>query len=175
MNKAALFMLVGMITAIEADAQASLSPSPTAPKIDGSVSAGEYEYSTTVNGIKVSAILGDEGNLYLAVEARTSGWVALGTGSLAMKGSRLYMAAMRDGKPVFSEFMAAGHGTAPVKDTVASSWAVGSSGGSTTLELAVPSSAALSDGSLKIIFSYSTSPDFRIKHRSRGSLSIAIK
>ncbi len=175
MNKAAIFMLVGMIAAIEADAQASLTPSAKAPGIDGSISAGEYEYSTTVNGIKIGATLGSDGKLYLAVEARTSGWVGLGTGSLAMIGSRLYMGAIRDGKPAFSEFMAAGHGTAPAKDAVAASWALGSSGGATTLELALPSSAAISDGSIKIIFSYAASPDFRVKHRARGSASFAIK
>lgn len=174
MNKKSLALVLGIVGTLQAETQASLSPSQKTPKIDGAIEAGEYEYTTKINGMNVSATLGLDEKLYVAVEAPTSGWVALGTGSLVMSGSRLYFGAVRDGRPTFSEMTAAGHGAVPAKSTIALSWAVNSSGGSTRLELAVPSREAMSDGVIKIIFSYAASPDFRVKHRARGALSFTI-
>lgn len=175
MNKKSLILLLGILGTLQAETQARLSPSQKTPKVDGSIEVGEYEYNTTVNGMKISATLGSDEKLYLAVDAPTSGWVALGTGSLVMNGSRLYFGVIRDGKPTFAEMTAAGHGAAPAKNTVALAWALSSAGNSTRLELAVPSREALSDGMLKIIFSYSSSPDFRVKHRARGALSFTVR
>jgi hypothetical protein len=175
MKRTALFFAVGIIAAVEASAQASLSASAALPKIDGSIASSEYAYNTTINGMKLGATLGTDGMLYLAIQAPTSGWVAVGTGGLIMNGSRLYFGAIQDGKPAFAEMTGAGHGAVPAKTAVVKKWAVASAGGATTLELVLPSSDAIWKGQVNSIIAYSNAPDFRMRHREQGSISYTIK
>lgn len=175
MKRTALIFAVGIIAAVEASAQASLSASASLPKIDGTIASGEYAYNTTINGMKVGATLGTDGMLYLAIQAPTSGWVAVGTGGLIMNGSRLYFGAIQNGKPAFAEMTGAGHGAVPAKTTVVKKWAVASAGGSTTLELVLPSSDAIWKGQVNSIIAYAGAPDFRVRHREQGSITYAIK
>jgi len=175
MKRALVFALAGMIAAAGAGAQASLSPSASLPKLDGVIGSGEYAYNTAINGIELGATLGTDGMLYLAVQAPTSGWVAVGTGGLVMNGSRLYFGAIQDGKPAFAEMAGAGHGAVPAKTAVVKKWAVASSGGKTTLELVLPSGDAVWKGSVNSIFAYSMAPDFRTRHSAKGSISYEIK
>jgi hypothetical protein len=175
MKRTAIVVAAAIIAAVEATAQASLSPSAKLPKLDGIIGSGEYAYETTVNGMKLGATLGTDGMLYLAVQAPTSGWVSVGTGGLIMNGSRLYFGAVQDGKSVFAEMTGAGHGAVPAKTTVVKKWAVASAGGATTLELVLNSSDAVWKGAVNSIFAYSNAPDFRMRHRDQGSISYAIK
>jgi hypothetical protein len=167
--------LFAIIAAVEVSAQGSLAPSASLPKQDGVIGSGEYAYNTTISGMKLGASLGTDGMLYLAVEARTSGWVAIGTGGLVMNGTRLYYGAMLDGKSAFAEMLGAGHGAVPAKTLVVKKWAVSSKDGSTTLELALPSSEAIWKGSINSIIAYAVAPNFRMKHVAMGSVSFEVK
>jgi len=175
MKRTSLVIAAAIIAAVEASAQASLTASAALPKVDGTVGTGEYAYESNLKGMKVGATLGTDGMLYLAVQAPTSGWVAVGTGGLVMNGSRLFFGAVQDGKPSFSEMAGAGHGAVPAKSQVVKKWAVATAGGATTLELVMASSDAAWKGSINSILAYSTVPDFRAKHRAYASVSYAIK
>jgi hypothetical protein len=175
MKRTALVIAAAIIAAVEASAQATLSASETLPKVDGAIGASEYASMTTVNGIKVGATLGTDGMLYLAVQAPTSGWVAVGTGGLIMNGSRLFFGAVKDGKPAFAEMAGAGHGAVPAKTQVVKKWAVASAGGATTLELVLASTDAVWKGSVNSIVAYAAAPDFRMRHKAQGSISYTIK
>jgi hypothetical protein len=175
MKRTGLIIAAAIIAAVEASAQASLSPSAKLPKIDGTIGAGEYAYEATISGIKLGTTLGSDGMLYMAVQAPTSGWVAVGTGGLIMNGSRLYFGAIQGGKPAFAEMTGAGHGAVPAKTQVVKKWAVASAGGATTLELVLASSDAVWKGSINSIFAYAVAPDFRVRHKEEGSVSYAIK
>ena len=156
-------------------AQASLSKSSSLPSVDGVIGASEYQYSGTVNGIKINATLGSDDTLYLAVEAPASGWAAVGVGGLVMNGSRLFLGAVQDGKPAFIEKTGVGHFYADAKTLVTKKWAVKTKGEDTVLELSLPASAALANGQVNVIFSYAKVPVFTTKHAARGSLSFTVK
>lgn len=156
-------------------AQASLTKSAKLPTVDGSFGAAEYQFKTTVSGMTIGATLGSDDLLYLAVQAPTEGWAALGVGGLVMNGSRLFLGAIQDGKSAFIEKTGKGHFYVDAPSLVVKKWVVKTSGGSTVLELSLPSSAAINNGKLDLLFAYARVPSFVTQHAARGSLSIAIK
>jgi hypothetical protein len=171
------FILVASFIAAAAlglSAQSSLTKTDKLPTVDGSIANGEYQYESSVSGMKVLATLGTDGNLYLAIEAPTSGWVALGVGGKVMNGSRLFFGAMQADKSAFVEKLGRGHFYVDAKDLVVTKWAVKSSESSTTLELVLPASAAVWKGQVNLIFAYSSSPDFTTRHKARGATSLTI-
>jgi hypothetical protein len=171
----ALAAVLAVAISLHAQDQGSLSPSSALPTLDGVVGASEYQYSTTVSGMKLGATLGTDKMLYLSIQVQTPGWVALGVGGRVMNGSRLFLAYDSGGKQVFSEQLGSGHFHGDVKDPVVSKWVVKQSDGTTSLELVLPASAAVADGNLNLLFSYSDGISFAARHKARGSMSIAIK
>ena len=166
---------VAIFVASGAFAQATLTKSDSIPTIDGSVGASEYQYSSALtSSITVHATLGSDDSLYLAVEAPTSGWVAIGVGGLVMNGSRLFLGAIQDGKAAFIEKTGIGHFYSDAKELIVKKWAVTTNGNHTVLELSLPSSAALSKGQIKAIFAYSNSPSFTRKHAAHASLALKV-
>ncbi len=175
MKRVAIIALVALATSGGLFAQAFLSKSSSLPTVDGVVSASEYQYSTvSANGIKIYATLGSDDNLYIAVEAPTSGWVAAGVGGLVMNGSRLFMGATQDGKPAFIEKTGIGHFYTNAKTLAVEKWAVSTKGEDTTLELRIPASAALYKGKINAIFAYAKVPSFTTKHAAHASISFAV-
>lgn len=160
--------------AVGLSAQTSLTKTDKLPTVDGSLASGEYQYESSAGGMKVFATLGTDDNLYLAIQAPTSGYVGLGVGGRVMNGSRLFFGAVRDGKPAFIEKLGRGHFYVDAKDLVVKKWAVTSSGSSSTLELVLPASAAVWKGQVNFIFAYSSSPDFTSRHKAKGSATLTI-
>src|SRR5208337_4349881 len=82
------------------------------PKVDGSVTPGEYSRSLSLvdGSVTVSWQADASGGLYVAVSAPTTGWVGLGLGSVVMDGAHIFMGYVKDGTPVFSEQVGVGHG-----------------------------------------------------------------
>jgi hypothetical protein len=165
---------LALVIAGGAFAQATLTRSSSLPTVDGVVGASEYQYSGSANGIKIYATLGSDDMLYLAVEAPTSGWVALGVGGLVMNNSRLFLGAIQNGKPAFLEKAGVGHFYSDAKELVVKSWAVKTTGGNTVLELSLPSSKALWKGQINAIFAYAKVPNFTTKHAAHGSISFTV-
>jgi hypothetical protein len=169
---AALFILTLYLNAQD---QASLTASDNLPKPDGVVNPGEYQYDTTISGMTLGVTLGDDGLLYLSIQAKTAGWVALGVGGKLMNGSRLFLAYDTGSKQVFNEQRGAGHFHADLKDPAVSKWAVKQDGDNMTLELVLPASAAVVDGSLDLLFAYADTTSFMVHHKARGALSFTVK
>ncbi len=161
--------------ALAAQAQSTLTVSSSIPVVDGSLGPDEYQFNTTISGMTLGATLGTDGMVYLAIQADTAGWVALGVGGLKMNGARLFLAYDTGSKKVFSEQLGSGHFHGDVKDPVTSKWAVVHADGKTTLELALPSSAAIANGKLELLFSYSDTTSFTAYHKARGALSIPVE
>jgi hypothetical protein len=175
MRRYVLFLLVAFAVFGLASAQDSISKGAPAVSIDGSVDKGEYQYSKTVSGMTISVSIGKDGLVYLATEAKTSGWVALGVGGRVMNGSRLFLAYDSNGKRFFTEQAGAGHSHGDAQDRVVTKWAVKSANGSTTLELALPYDKAVESGILNVLFSYSTGLDMTAHHSARGSFGLTVK
>jgi hypothetical protein len=165
-------LLFGLVASL--GAQAKLEPTSSLPVPDGKVAANEYQFNSDVSGMSLGATLGTDGKLYLAIQAKTSGWVALGVGGSRMDGSRLFLAYDTGSKQVFNEQRGMGHSHKDVSDAVVEKWSVKALGGNTTLELVLPASAAVVDGKLGLLFAYSGSTSYIMPHKARGSLSLSI-
>jgi hypothetical protein len=170
----ALTAIAALSLSIAAQDKPALSPSSSLPVPDGVVKAKEYQFNTTVSGMGLGATLGSDGMVYLSIQAATAGWVALGVGGPKMDGSRLFLAFDAGSKQVFNEQKGAGHSHGDVTDPVVAKWAVKQSGGTTTLELVLPASEALTKGKLDLLFSYSDSTSYSQRHKARGSMEIAV-
>jgi len=175
MKKTLIAVIASLVLAGGAFAQASLAKSSSLPTIDGAVSASEYQYQVTKNGMKISATLGSDDVLYLAIEAPSAGWAGIGVGGLVMNGSRLFMASVSDGKPSFIEKAGVGHFYADAKNLVVKKWAVNTVGSSTTLEVSLPSSAAVWKGQVNATFTYAKSTDLTSRHGPYGRVTFSLK
>lgn len=156
-------------------AQASLARSGSLPSVDGTIAADEYQYSDTLNGMKVFATLGSDDTLYLAVEAPSAGWAGVGIGGLVMNGSRLFLGSVQDGKSAFIEKAGVGHFYADAKTLVVKKWAVKTAGGTTVLELSLPSSAAIWKGQINMTVAYSKSPNLASRHAAYAKVTFTLK
>jgi hypothetical protein len=156
-------------------AQASLAKSAALPTIDGTIAPKEYQYTDTLNGMKIAATLGTDDTLYLAIEAPSAGWAGWGVGGLVMNGSRLFLGSVQDGKAAFIEKAGVGHFYADAKSLVVKKWAVKTTGNVTVLELSLPSSAAIWKGQINAIFAYSKSPDLKSRHAVYGKVTFTVK
>lgn len=174
MKKLAILFVLVLGFSCAAMAQDTLTRSAAIPSPDGVVQSGEYQFTKSVSGMKVSATLGTDGNLYLAIEAPTSGWVALGIGGLAMDGSRLFLSVDSGGSPSFSEQVGSGHHHDAATASIVKKWAVHAANGSTTLELVLPADSAIVDGKLDIIAAYSTSASLMARHAAHASFELVI-
>jgi hypothetical protein len=172
--KKVLSLAGALLIAASLGAQAQLTKSDKLPSADGTAAPGEYQYATTVSGMTLGATLGSDGKLYLSISAKTSGWVALGVGGLRMDGSRLFLAYDSGGKRDFTEQAGAGHSHSDAATKVVEKWAVKAASGTTTLELVLPAKAAVADGKLDLLFSYSDTTSYSARHRARGSMSLSV-
>jgi hypothetical protein len=175
MKRAIIAIIAAFSLASGAFAEASLSKSSSFPTIDGTISANEYQYQGTQKGMKLAATLGSDDVLYIAVEAPSSGWAGVGVGGLVMNGSRLFLASVLDGKASFIEKAGVGHFYADAKNLVVKKWAATTVNGVTTLELSLPSSAALWKGQINTTFAYSKSTDLASRHSSYAKATFTVK
>jgi hypothetical protein len=174
MKRTILPLLAALALSASVSAQTSLSPSPSIPKVDGSIEAGEYQFTTEDNGMTIGATLGNDGKVYLSIRAKTGGWVALGLGDGKMNGSRLFLAYDAGGKRDFTEQQGVGHSHKDLADQAVQSWSVKSEGGYTSLELVVPASAAVQAGKVGVLYAYSDSTSYASRHKARGFVSLAV-
>lgn len=174
MKKTASSAIILLFLATALSAQGKLAPTSSLPVPDGSVSTGEYQFSSDQSGMSLGAALGNDGKLYLSISAKTGGWVALGVGGQRMNGSRLFLAYDTGTKQVFNEQRGVGHSHKDLSDAVIEKWAVKASGGITTLEIVLPASSAVADGRLDLLYAYSGSTSYMLPHKARGSLSLTV-
>jgi hypothetical protein len=110
------------------------------PQVDGKISSGEYANSLSVidGNATVYWQPDGKGGVYLAVSAKTHGWVGLGLGSRVMDGASIFMGYLKDGTKVFSEQKGSGHSHSPSTLKRADKNAVAQDGDSTVIEFHVP-------------------------------------
>ena len=175
-----LFSLV-LITALGAAAFAqSLATTANKTAVDGVVNAAEYSYSKTFEGFTLHANRTSDA-LYLAVVGDTTGWVAVGLGSMRMDGSTIFMGFVGSDKKVQFKVQAGnGHSHKDASaDASASvvSYAIKEAGGKTTLELQLKPGPYLKSGqaSLDTIYAMGTEKSFIPRHFMRGAISIPLK
>lgn len=144
-----------------------------APKADGVLSPSEYPAVKTGAGMSLGvALSNDEKTLYLAVQAPTAGWVALGVGSLRMDGAFMVLAFDANGAQTVSEQTGKGHGHSPNATKKLISAAVKEANGMTTLEIALPSAGYTAGDAVKLIFAYGGADNLNSMHRGFSSAEV---
>ena len=178
-----MFLVLVLLAAVGVFGFAQAKSLPvTAGKVsvDGVVSPGEYSFSQDFDSVSVYARRTADA-LYLAAVGNSTGWVALGLGSLKMDGSTIFMGFVgSDGKTQFKVQSGSGHShhdvSADVTATVAS-YAIKETGGKTTLEIALKPAAYVNSGQkdLQVIYAVGTEKSFMPRHMSRGAFSLSLQ
>lgn len=152
----------------------SLSAILAAPIVDGSFDAKEYPNFFTQNGFDLGAAVSPDGKtLYLAVRAKTTGWVAVGLGSPVMNGAFMILGYVDAKGPMTSEETGKGHFHSTNPAVVGKS-AITEKDGLTTLEASIPADGFVKQGKVTLIYAYSDKDDFKAKHSSRGSTELQL-
>ena len=167
-------LILGGILAFSIAAQ-DISPSARNPTTDGILGADEYSFNGTYSNMKLGVSLSADGKtLYLALEAPTTGWVALGLGARAMNGAFIVFGSVAKGKPIVSEQTGKGHGHRPNKENQLAASAVRETSGTTVLEIALPAATYATGNTMPILMSYSASDSFMLKHSVYASAELSI-
>ena len=173
---ALLFALVGAAGFAQSG---SLPVSAIKTVVDGVAHPDEYSFSQAFGPLTLSANRTAD-TLYLAVVGKTSGWVAVGLGSLKMNGSTIFMGFVDgDGKVQFKAQAGAGHShkdaAKSVSDAVISS-AITEAGGTTTLEIALKAGGYTTSGQpvLDLILALGGDKSFTGRHSYRGAASLKL-
>ncbi len=112
--------------------------------------------------------------LYAALEAPTTGWAAIGLGSLKMDGAFLVLGYDAAGTPAVREDTGRGRTHAPNPDRVLTAQAVRETGGRTILEIALPAAPHAAGSSLKLILAYGRRDDFISLHAAYAPAEVPI-
>jgi hypothetical protein len=157
-----------------------LTVTGNAPKVDGSISAGEYSFQKDF-GQMTLGLSRSADTLYVGLSGKTSGWIAVGLGSLSMNGASMFMGYVgADGNPQLEPQVGKGYrhtspsGTAMNDDVV--SYAIKERGGETIMELALKSGAFIKPDqkALDLIFSMGASKSTRQYHKYRNWLQVRL-
>ncbi len=147
--------------------------------VDGVVNPAEYSYSQDFGQLSVY-LNRTADTLYIGVVGITTGWVAVGLGSMRMDGSTMFMGFVTsDGKVQFKPQAGSGHThkdtDASVQATVVAS-ALKEAGGKTTMEIALKPDAYIKAGqkALQLIYAEGTEDAFTPRHMFRGAVSIPV-
>jgi hypothetical protein len=147
--------------------------------VDGVVKPDEYSYSQDFGQLSLYVNRTADA-LSIGVVGVTTGWVAVGLGSLKMDGSTIFMGFVTpDGKVQFKPQAGSGHShkdsDQSAADTVLS-YALKEAGGKTTLEIALKPDAYIKAGqsSLSVIYAQGTEDSFTPRHMFRGAVSVPV-
>ena len=178
-KRTAVVLMLMALVGVTGFAQAkSLPVSANKTVVDGVVNSAEYSYAQEFGPLTLYANRSNE-TLNLAVVGSTTGWVAVGLGSLKMNGSTIFMGFVgADGKPQFKPLAGQGHRHIDDKgaaDTIVS-YQIKEANGKTTLEIALKAADYIKSGqsTLDMIFAVGDDKSFTPYHSFRGSVSLKV-
>lgn len=175
MNKFLLAVVALSLALLASVSAQTLAPAALVPVADGHFGAAEYSFTGSYNGMKLGTSLSADGKtLFVALEAPTTGWVAVGLGSLKMNGAFMVLAYDKNGTPSISEQTGSGHGHKPNAVNILTAGAVKEAGGVTVLEFALPAAGFTGTASLKMLVAYGNNDNFTSIHSKFASTEISI-
>jgi hypothetical protein len=178
MKRSILFLVtLSLLLALGAASGFAQSLAVTANKtvVDGVVHPDEYSFTQASGPLTLYANR-TASTLNLALTGKTSGWVAVGLGSLKMNGATIFMGFVgNDGKVQFKPQLGSGHSH---KDAAAAviSYAIKSEGDTTTMEIALDAKEYAKSGqaALNLIFAMGEDKSFVSYHSYRSALSLKL-
>lgn len=173
--------IVGLaFTGFTASAQAAnpaLAIGTAKPTLDGVVQASEYPVVVDTGKAKIW-LSRTADTLYAAVSADTTGWVALGFGSLKMDGALMLIGFVgTDGKAQLKLQKGSGHSHGDIESDALVQFAMKEQGGKTVLEAALKASSIIGKDAknLPMIWAFGGGDDFTSFMRARGWLTVDLK
>ncbi|HSV56260.1 MAG TPA: DOMON domain-containing protein [Magnetospirillaceae bacterium] len=153
----------------------SLGPSARKPAADGFAGAGEYSFTAIRQDMSLHLSLSeDRGTLFAALEAPTTGWVAVGLGSLRMDGAFMVLGFDAAGQVSVREDTGVGRRHSPNPERRLTAQAVRESAGRTTLEIALPAAPFISGAGLRLILAYGRGDNFTSMHASYAQIEVPL-
>lgn len=169
-----------LVVASVANAQTNpvvLSTADAWVTVDGVSAASEYT-ATAESGKTKLSFARDKDNLYVSITGETTGWIAVGFGSLRMDKAFMFIGFVgADGKAQGKLQMGKGRTHADVASEALVQFAMKESNGTTTLELVLkaPSVIAKDATDLPLIWAIGNADSFSAPHKARGSLNVTLK
>lgn len=153
----------------------SLAVTTNKTVVDGVVHPDEYSFTQASGPLTLYANR-TATTLNLALTGKTSGWVALGLGSLKMNGATIFMGFVgNDGKGQFKTQAGNGHSHTDATAAVIS-YAIKAEGETTTMEISLNASEYVKSGqaSLDLIFAMGGDKSFVSYHSYRSALRLKL-
>ena len=163
-----------LLAVLALSATATWAQTSSKVSLDGTITEGEYKTVEVKNEYTIAARLSDDkSTLFAAIKGPTTGWIALGLGTLKMNGSFMTLGYVSDGKPAVSFELGKGYSHAPTPAPGAEAF-VSETDGVTTLELSLPALSYVKDGMLQVIAASGPKDDFKSKHTKRAALELKL-
>ena len=173
-NKLIAFVTLSVLLAASLLSAQDVKRTSKLPALTGGFDTAAYGYVREIQGMRIGASLSTDGStLALAIEAPTTGWVAIGLGSLFMNGAYIVMGA-DGGNPKVIVQQGQGHHHGDVANKVLASL-VKTNGVNTVLQFNIPAAPFVQDGTLKMIIAYGRSTDMRSYHATHASLQLSVQ
>jgi hypothetical protein len=136
---------------------------------------GEYRFLQTFGDMRLGLFVSTDGKmLHVAIEAPTTGWVAIGLGSQVMNGAYIVLGASSNGKSIVTEQQGFGHGHSDQAARLVSASAVSEIGGKTVMEFSIPAAKFVSGPTLQCALSYGATDNFTERHMKHVSGEIPL-
>jgi hypothetical protein len=170
-----LSLLLTLLLATSFAGAQALAPAATTPTIDGAVQKGEYTVMQAPKGFWLGVSLSqDKSTLTLGLASQTTGWIAIGLGSLKMNGSYIVIGYDKAGKQVISEDKGVGHGHSPLGTHKVLKSIIKTANGQTSIEFSIPAADYIKDGKLQLILAAANTADLISFHPKFASLEIPV-
>lgn len=172
----AAFLFAAAATGAQTD-PVVLSPSEASVTVDGVSAASEYT-ATAGSGKTTLSLARDNDNLYVSIAGETTGWIAVGFGSLKMDGALMFIGFVgADGKAQGKLQKGARNTHADTVSDALVQFAMKEADGTTTLELVLKASSVIAKNAreLPVIWAVGSADNFSAPHKARGFLTVTLK
>jgi hypothetical protein len=170
-----VIMVLGVAALAEAQTAGTLGLTSALPKVDGSIGAKEYTFTTDASGMQLGMSLSAD-TLFVAVSCPTTGWVAVGLGSSRMNGAVIYIGFMGTDKGQLKVQQGSGHGHSDTAANAPVQYSLSESNGRTMMELALKSASFIAKGqkTLDLVVAMGSADSFVSMHKARTGLSVTL-
>lgn len=176
MTKRVLLVFIVLAAGAASGFAQQLPVSPSAAKLDGLVA--DKEYALTLPLGKMTVYLTRTADVMnMAINAPTTGWVALGFGSDRMDGARLFLGTVADGKAALSQQRGSGHSHKDLQGPLKLDYSMSEAAGSTTLEIAFKAADVIpaGQGTLTILAAYGATDTVTAYHTARDRVTVTLR
>ncbi len=144
--------------------------------VDGTIHKNEYSYVYTFQDMELY-LNRNGGNLYIAASVKTDGWLGVGFDSKVMNNAYILIGYVDNGNPVLKEQTGTGHKHVDTDQSIAQTYAMKESGGSTVIEVSLDEKDVIKKGqkTLEMILAYGGKDSLKSYHgKTRQGFSVPL-